>query len=724
MFRRIFFFFRIFVFVPFLLSAQPDTVSRLPRVGLVLSGGGAKGFAHLGVIKVLEEEGIPIDYIGGTSMGSIVGGLLAGGLTVDSIIAIVERQDWEYLLSDAIRRQDLSLLEKMDRDRFILSLPLTKKGIQLPEGIIRGQHIENLFHALNAPVYDINDFSKLPIPYLCVALDIDNNREKVFRSGDLSDAMRASMSIPTAFEPMVIDGIRYVDGGLVDNFPVQHVKNMGADIIIGVDVGHSKNNENKKRDMISVMEDAVFFYSSIVREQNLKLVDIYINPDLHGLGVSSFTEADSLIHYGEVAAREMLPQIRRLADSLHRIGRYPTPVKAPKHDSLFVKSIRLTGLHRIPVKLIDGLIPYDVLSWVTPEEIRQSAENFYATNYFEKVVFDLEPDGEGVRVNYRFREKNEGLMNVGLYYDTDYKTVISLNATFLNLGIKGTKLSATVNIGKNPGANLYYILDKGRIFAPGVQLRSHVLEAYNYDAARHRTESYKYFMNNIDLFLQSRFSNQWLFRIGGEMNHTSLSSKVSEITFGNIRDNFYGAYLQLCFDSRDRLVLATHGSYFRGTIRYLTNPHYHPVGYAALEYQHAHSIGESVSLVHRFFGGVVAGDTIPYQYTFWLGGQTHSTPFNNVPYTGYKFLETGAEALTFYHIDIQYNILKDLYVSLNGNLGIRSDNMSDIIRDFDIVSGIGVSSTLLTRIGPLRGHLSWSPERRGVVGYFQLGYTF
>ncbi len=724
--RRALFLF-ILSILPFLshpISAQKRKEGDLPRVGLVLSGGGAKGFAHLGVIKVLEEEGIPIDYIGGTSMGSIVGGLMAAGLSVDSIIAIVKRQDWTYLLSDAIRREDLSVLEQHDRDRFILALPLTRKGIQLPEGIIRGQHIENLFHALNAPVYDINDFYKLPIPYLCVALDIDNNREKVFHSGDLSDAMRASMSIPTAFEPMVIDGIRYVDGGLVDNFPVQHVKDMGADIIIGVDVGHTKEGENKKKDMISVMEDAVFYYSSIVREQSLKMVDIYINPDLHGLGVSSFTEADSLIQYGEVAAREALPEIRRLADSLHRLGRYPSPVKAPKRDSLFIKSIRLTGLERIPIKLIDGLISYRVLTWVTPEEIRQSAENFYATNYFEKVVFDLEPDGDGVRVNYRFREKKDGLMNVGLYYDTDYKTVISLNATFLNQLIKGTKLSASVNIGKNPGADIYYFIDKGRILSPGMQLKAHVLEAYEYDDTRHRTASYKYFMNYVDVFLQSRFTNRWVFRVGGELNHTSISSKVSEINFGNIRDNFYGGYLELLFDSRDRLVLPTRGAYFHGTARYFSNPNYHPVGYLAADYEHAHPAGKKVSMVHKLFTGIVAGDTIPYQYVFWFGGQTHSTNFGNVPFSGYKFLETGGESIAFYHLDIQYNLVKNLYVGIDGNVGVYSENMADIFRNFKMISGMGASSTIVTRIGPLRAHLSWSPEKKGVVGYFQLGYTF
>lgn len=725
--------FRKFRFVLFLFFLFPlcstvtlraQDASSMPRVGLVLSGGGAKGFAHLGVIKVLEEEKIPIDFIGGTSMGSIVGGLLASGLTVDSIITIVREQDWSYILSDVIRRQDLSITEKYDRDRFMISLPLSKKGIELPAGIIRGQHIENLFHALNAPVYDILDFSKLPIPYLCVALDIDNNKEHIFHGGDLSDAMRASMSIPTAFEPMVIDGVRYVDGGLVDNFPVQHVMDMGADIIIGVDVGHTKNDVKKKKDMLSVMEDAVFYYSTIVREKNLKKVDVYINPDLHGLGVSSFTEADSLIRYGEIAAREALPEIRRLADSLHRLGRYPRHIVRPEHDSLYIKSIKLTGLNRIPAKLIEGSITFNVLEWATPEEIRQSAENLYATSYFDKVIFDLEPDGEGVRVIYRIREKQGGKMNVGLYYDTDFKTAISLNTTFLNLLSKGSKLSATINIGKNPAANIYYFMDKGRILAPGIEIKSHLLEAYNYDTDRNRTASYKYFMTLTRIFLQSRFSNKWLVRIGGELNHTSLSSKVSEVNFGNIRDNFYGAFSDIYYDSQNRPIFPTKGSALHANLKYLANPNYHPVGYLSLDYRIAHSLSSKFSVVHQFFGGVVSGDTIPYQYNFWFGGQTATTEFGNIPFAGYKFMEGDAEVMSFYHLDLQYNLLNNLFVSMNANVGIRSFNMEDIFRDFDLISGFGASAGIITKIGPLKASLSWTPEMRGVVGYFQLGYVF
>ena len=389
--------------------AQTGTVSNSPKIGLVLSGGGAKGFAHLGVIKVLQEEGIPFDIIGGTSMGAIVGGLIASGIPVDSIISLIRNMDWSYLLSDDIPRPDLSVTEKKDKDRFLISVPITKQGLSLPAGIIRGQHIENMLHMLTAHVYDIRDFDKLPIPFLCIALDVDKNRKVVLKSGDLADAMRASMSIPTVFEPMIIGGDRMVDGGLVDNFPVQEVMQEGANVIIGVDVGHQPKLAGQKENMLSVMEDAVFYYSSFVKEKSLKHVNLYIHPFLHGLNVSSFTEFDSLFAYGEQAAREKLPEIRRLADSLHRLGRqYRTVNQNINHDSIHVISIQMIGLDHLSQRLLNASIPFHALEWVKPSEINRAAEKFYASNYFEKVTFSIEPGLNGARVIFHFREKGEG----------------------------------------------------------------------------------------------------------------------------------------------------------------------------------------------------------------------------------------------------------------------------------------------------------------------------
>ena len=219
-------------FVALPLEAQQNAQVR-PKVGLVLSGGGAKGLAHVGVLKVLEEAGLNIDYIGGTSMGSIVGGLYAIGYDADSLEKLVLESDWDRLLSDDISRRNLSIEEKPDNDRFFVTFPLKERKLNLPVGMITGQNIENMFAELCTHISHIRDFDKFSIPYLCIGTDVESGKEMVFHQGYLPACMRASMAIPSVFSPKEIDGRLYVDGGVVNNFPAEHVKAMGADILIG-----------------------------------------------------------------------------------------------------------------------------------------------------------------------------------------------------------------------------------------------------------------------------------------------------------------------------------------------------------------------------------------------------------------------------------------------------------------------------------------------------------
>jgi len=725
MISRIFCLIILFLFCFSLIFGQLPENREYPKIGLVLSGGGAKGFAHLGVIKVLEEEGIPIDYIGGTSMGAIIGGLIASGISADSLIHMIQEQDWIYLLSDDIPHKDLYVTGKSDRDRYILSLPIiNRKGFAFPQGIIKGQHIENMLHELTAPSYDIRDFSKLPIPFLCIAQDIDNDKEVVFRNGDLADAMRASMSFPTVFEPMVIKGNRFVDGGLVNNFPVKHIKEMGADIIIGVDVGYRIQNVDKWISLLSVMEDAVFYYSNMVKEENKKYIDIYIKPDLKGLGISSFTNSDSLIAYGEEAARQMLPEIRKLADSLRHAGRIQHPKPYIKHDSIFVKAIVMDGLKNLPARLNKASLDFDILHWVKPEEIAQTAENFYASNYFEKVTFMLEPVEGGARVHFIFREKQGGRLNMGIYYDSDYKTVLTLNSTFLNLLTNGTKLSTSLQLGKNPGAEVLFSLDKGPLLSPGIELTSNLVETYSYSLNRTRTGSHAYYISNARLFLQSKPGNKVLFQLGGEFNHTTLEPRITMIDFESKKDNFLGIYNHFYVDTRDRSCFPTTGFRVELLGKYFSNPDFHPIGYFLLDLQKAVPFSYRFSLVNELFGGLATGDSIPYQYNFRIGGQSEITSVGNISYPGYKFLEVSSTNLFYYRIALQYELFPNLFASLYGNIGTMAPSFSDITDTDHLLSGLGFTMGFVSPFGPMKFSLSKSGEVKGWVGYIQVGYSF
>lgn len=283
-------------------TAQPGPRK---KVGVVLSGGGAKGMAHIGALKVIEEAGIPIDYVVGTSMGSIIGGLYSIGYTPEQMDSMVRRQDWSFLLSDKIPRSEQNMAEREASEKYVFSLPFGKNAkTQAVGGLIKGQNLANLFSELTVGYHDSIDFNKLPIPFACVSENIVNGNEVNFHKGVLATAMRASMAIPGVFTPVRLDSMVLVDGGVVNNYPVNVARAMGADIIIGVDVQNDLKPANELNSTGSILGQLINLMGLELYKKNLKETDTYIKVDVEGYSAASFTPSavDTLIRRGEEAA--------------------------------------------------------------------------------------------------------------------------------------------------------------------------------------------------------------------------------------------------------------------------------------------------------------------------------------------------------------------------------------------------------------------------------------
>ncbi len=708
------------------LEAQAQENNTRPKIGLVLSGGGAKGIAHIGVLKILEEVGMPIDYIGGTSMGSIVGGLYAAGYSADELEKIVTELDWEYLFTDEINRRDLSITEKRDKDRYLLSFPIGEKGIKIPEGVIRGQHIENKFAELCVPVYDIEDFNDLPIPFLCITTDIDNGKKAIIRGGSLARAMRASMSIPSVFVPLVIDDVRMVDGGIIDNFPVEEVIAMGADIIIGVDVGYQRKKDDEDRNLFSIMEDAMFIYSASVMEKSLKDVDIFIQPDLKGLGTASFFSPDSLVKYGANAAILAYDHLKSLADSLNALDgpKYERPV-LKKIDSVYLKTIQIVGLENTSEDLAISEMPFSVLNWVKIDEILQSVNDIYASNYFDKVTFELKPGDNGAILILDIQEKTNGLFRFGFYYDIDQKATVFLNTTFYNQLFKDTKLSLSVGLGRSPGIEFSYFFDKGARPAPGVELSSYWTSLYAYsDSSREKLASFNYSISNAKIFLKSNFSSYLSIRFGAEWTHAYLSPDISLIQFGSLKDNFWGLFGSIYSDTYDHAYFPTRG--VRGFVeaKFLTSAYLEPISYVNLFYETAIKMGRSVTLMPSIYSGIAVGDSIPLQYKTSIGGLNELHRFGHMPFIGYKYYEIGNNNVLFARVDLQFNIYDKMYLTLMANAGSQTELAEDLFQKNTLISGFGIEYSIDTPVGPIRLSLMRAGEKKDLLGYFQLGYWF
>ena len=336
------------VFGQIAIDNKPKTVidfKRPIKVGLVLSGGGAKGLAHIGVLKILEQEGIYVDYVGGTSMGGLVGGLYASGYSPDELDSITRSMPWKKLLSDVSERTDLPLDEKKGTDEFILNLPVRGFVPGLPKGLKKGQLILNYINKLTWSVVDIKEFDKMPIPFYCVATELETGDSYVIDKGNFAKALRATMSIPSVFEPVTINGKVLIDGMIVNNFPVDVMnKNDDVDFIIGVDVGSPLYKADEISSILDILEQTSSYHGVKQFKENLGYTDLYLQPVVSDLSSVDFDDVEAIIKRGEDVALANIEAIRKLAKRIkNNKKKFEDFRENRKSEMVYISKIEIVG---------------------------------------------------------------------------------------------------------------------------------------------------------------------------------------------------------------------------------------------------------------------------------------------------------------------------------------------------------------------------------------------
>ena len=712
------------LFPPSVLHAQNDTIRR-PRIGLILSGGSAKGLAHIGVLKVLEEAGIRPDFIGGTSMGAIVGGLYAIGYSADSLESIVRNADWSYLLGDEVSRRNLTIEEKEDKDRFVISFPIKENKIKIPSGVINGENIEELLNTLCAPVYDIRDFKKFPIPFLCVATNIETGKEVDFTSGYLPRVLRATMSIPSIFNPIEINNVMLVDGGLVNNFPVARVKDMGADILIGVNVGFQYYKKNQLNSIFRIIEQSIFFYGEALNRSNMNLCNFLIEPDLEGYNSTSFSSTDSLISRGERAARKYLPQFKALADSMRKLDPGFGPAQhIPELDSLMLMEIRVRGLERVSGKLVTGKLQLEVLHKVTPGQIEAAIERLYSSLYFEKVDYEIEPLDKGIRLIIKVKETKGGQFRVGLHYDTNYKSAILLNTTFRNLLFDGSKLSVSTALGENPFLEASFFKNNGWKPGLGINFESNRSNMYRYQNGE-KTSSYILSRTTTSVFTQSIINNSFAIGAGIENEASRIKSVINPVpdipSATQVYFNYYG-FVEM--DTYDNGFYPEKGVQVHTEFKLITNKSMDPVAFFTGRFSQAYRISGRLTYISHLYGGSVNGMTIPFQYMFYTGGLNPSRYNGLIPFVGLNFMEETGENVLVLAGDLQLEMFPHIYLIAKGNAGNLKSSFKDLFSMDRVLGGIGLTAGYESIIGPIELSVMKSANRGGLLGFVNIGFWF
>ena len=541
-----------------------------PKLGLVLSGGGAKGLAHIGILRAMEKAGLVPDYITGTSMGSIVGGLYSIGYSADEIEHMATTVDWDAILSNKIPLNEITFEEKAYYGRYIGELPVEGIKVGLPRGLIEGQQLSELLSRLTRPAHDIEDFNELPIPFHCIGADIATGEAIVLNKGSLPEAIRASMAIPTVFTPVEIEGRLLVDGGLVRNFPVEEVREMGADIVIGVFVSSDLNTKEELNNFLAVLTQSAFMTSAIDSRRQKKMVDIYIEPNLEGYSTGSFNQWEGIITQGDSAGDQFYETFRHLADSLRKIGPLNNPRELTQKDEYLITNITVTGNEKISSNLIEGKLRIQEGSVLSMDEIEKQISIVYGSRYFDKVDYEIIRHGAKYELKINVQEAPDGYLKLAAQYDSENDIGINANITYRNLLLPHSRALLEFDLSKNPRLDINFLKYIGEKQNAGIQLgfdfRDNELPYYE-----DNVENTRFDADYTDLYFKVQSTSFQNFTFGGkaQLDFSELTPIVGELArvIERIRNRGFGIHFFATHNSFDRQFFPRKGTYFSVDIK-------------------------------------------------------------------------------------------------------------------------------------------------------------
>lgn len=709
------------------------------KVGIVLSGGGAKGVAHIGVLKVLEEAGIPIDYISGTSMGAIVGALYSVGYNARMLDSLVRLQDWSFLLSDRVLRDNLPFSEKEYNEKYLISIPFNEGNrIKMPAGFIGGQNIYNLFSELTIGFHDSLDFMDLPIPFACVAANIVNGKGVVMNSGKLPLAMRASMAIPGVFSPVVQDSMVLVDGGISNNFPVDVAIDMGAEITIGVDLSTGLKDKKGLNSIMGIVDQLTAFMGMSEYTKNRALVDLYMNPDLKGYTAASFTseDIDTMILRGERIARAHWDEIIKLKE---KIGLLPDENASPDinnklldTDSISIADINLEGVRERDEKWIRRQMDIKEHSTITTQQLRRGIAVLYGTGAFSRVNYSLNLNDENLYdLQLVVTERPTSSLNFGFRFDSEEMASILLNTTISHRALRGSRLSVTGRLSRNPYALVDYSFGNTFLRKVGVSYMYRYNDMNLYDHGD-KVDNINFSYHRGELSFSDIYVRNFKFQVGLRYEYFNYKSDLYSPDYVSEKASSEGlaSYnLSAHYETFDKKYYPDKGMSFKAEYSLYTDNMVEYKGHApfsaiSVDFQPAIRMTNRVYLMPAVYGRVLIGKNIPYPYLNCMGGEVNGRYLSQqLPFYGIHNVELFDNSLLVGRMAIRYRLWSRHYVTLAGNYAKQADSFFDILKGEDIWGG-GLNYSYNSIIGPIGVTFDMSDWDRKFGVYFNLGYYF
>ena len=722
------------------VCAQYSPQPKRKKVAVVLSGGGAKGVAHIGALKVIEEAGIPIDIITGTSMGSIVGGLYSIGYRADVLDSIVRAQDWNTLLLD---REDLSLQRIAEREKqntYMISTGITlkkNKGLSATGGIIKGKNLHSLFERLTSGYNDSIDFNTLPIPFACVATDMVTFTEYDFHSGVLPQAMRASMAIPAVFTPVRIGGMVLVDGGMRNNYPADVAREMGADIIIGVAVPDEDKTAEDLGSTTNILKRIVDYNTKNKYDENVSITDVYIPVNTHNYSAASFNSAaiDTLINRGEVAARGHWDELVALRE---RIGNYKpkpqTPVVLLSPDSVKITSVEFVDVSPIDEKYIRAKFHLRANDRLTSRQAELVTTAMRVDLFYQEPSFHLSKTDDGMKAVFTGGQKKASQLNLGVRFDTEEMVAMQVNADIPMRRALMTDVDLTLRLGMRIMARLDVAFYPGHLMRPTLSYIFHRDEINIYEKGE---KDYNFSYNQHAAELAVLNFNVRNFTISGGIRwdyyhfpHVLKGNKDSETSKRAFDDDhFFSYYGRLDYNSENDWYFPARGSKLHAQYVYYTDDFAGLKGKAGMHdvsgmWRKSFTMGERFTLQPMLYGRMLFGSERPGILGNMIGGEWfgHKLAWQ-MPFAGVNYLEHVDPYLVAMQMQAQQRLGKNNYVLLRMAAAQQADDLENLL-DRSTLLGSSLSYYYNTMFGPLGASVGYSNKTKEPYFYINLGFVF
>lgn len=763
----------VFIIITILLFGVNSSLfsqeNEKPKVALVLSGGGAKGIAHVPVLQVLDSLNIVPDMVIGNSMGSIMGGLYAMGYSGDTIISILNDINWGELLSNEVSMTSVSAEEKSEFKKYLVDLDFNNGKPKLSNAVINDQNLREYLTILTFPSFGIDNFDELPIPYRAIAADIVNGKEVVINDGSLFMAMRASMAIPSIFSPVEHDNTLLVDGGVLNNFPTDVAKEMGADIIIGSDVGGGLLQKEELENIVSLLFQTSMLNSKIKNPENRKLCDILIDHVPHvPYSTGDFAKSNGIYESGKIAAQKSVNELSNLAKKLN--GYTQRKHQFPEYNETFtIDSIKYSGISDGNIDLVKTRVNLKTNTPYTIEAVIDGIDLAMGTNLFNDIAYKSFPTIDNYGLELIGNERAPFRLKGSLHYDVFRGVGLLLNVTTRNFLGNASRTLFTLDVAEEPSFRLQHQKYFGkdlkwwwRSEAFGQRLKQNMYVSG--ESADGFSYQYLQFDNQMNKSLNDKHSY-----VGLGLNYEYTNAKP--IINPEINDNLlsleryqfqnFEVYLRYSMNTLNKSYYSTKGIFFNATLSRSLYP-YANINFSQdsisdlegkteqftrlnISYDQRFPISDKLSWILQASAGFTFVDSksadisyLDYNYgtSYFLGGNILRPRKDDFIFRGLNESELSVSQFMMLNFGAQINPLKNIFITPHFNLAsIGHENFNDYIRsvfnasnnwsegnETSIAISTGVTASYMSLIGPIDLDFSWINDINKIRVFFGIGY--